>query len=338
MKITPEELSQHPLARCYLVNSDEILLVEEALMAIEKKAALLGLQKEVATIESGGDWNKWLQNAKTASFFSPKRLLVCRSSSKLIKESIACALEEYLTCLPSNTAFVFVTQKLEASEQNKRWALAFDEKGVVLRIVAPTSFSAFLGWLQKRLREKGLRLSRNALLVLADFTEGNLLAGANAIEQLSLAYAEAGVLEPKEIEACLQNDARYDIYQLAETCLTSNRARALQILRTLKNTSASPTLVLWAITKELRQIASMAFEYGQKKPLSQILKANRVWARKQPFYKDLLEKNPLSFWQHRLSALAAVDELLKTNQGDFWRVLEDWCYSIDTKGSQYFTL
>lgn len=323
MKITSEELHQHPLVSCYLVCGDEVLLADEVVSQIRQQAAAQGFQKETTIVVSGFDWNKWLQDAKTSSLFNPKRLLLCRCPVKLLNQTAAEALESYLKHPPPNTILLLITQKLDAVQQKKSWIAAFDTKGVVVRLISPTG-NAFLPWLQKRLFKKNLKLNKDAIQQLASFTEGNLLAADQAIQQLALTYKDAGVLDSTHIEACIQHDARYDIYLLAESCLTADSARTLQIVRTLQ-ADAEPALVLWAIAKEMRQVATLAFYVAQKKPLPQLFKTYNVWSKKQALYQKILEKHPFAYWQNRINGLAQLDEVLKTNQGDFWRELETWC-------------
>lgn len=313
------------LASCYLVSSDDVFLVDEACEKIYEQTQLQGFQKEGIHIECTSDLEKMLRNVRTGSLFAPKRLWIVRCPVQWITGSSAEALESYLAHPVPENILVFCTSKLSPAQQQKTWVSLFEQHGIILRMVLPTG-PAFLTWLRYRLAKKQLKLHPSALQRLADFTEGNLLAAAQAIEQLSLLYLDKTVLLDKiQVEAVIQNDARYDLYQLAESCLTPDSVRTLQILRTLKTTGAEPALILWVITKEIRQFASLAFYFAQKKPLSQLFKTHNIWFKKQVLYQRLLEQHPLLYWQNRLKALAEIDEGFKTNQENVWNALEAWC-------------
>jgi DNA polymerase III subunit delta len=48
------------------------------------------------------------------------------------------------------------------------------------------------------------------------------------------------------------DSARYDVFQLAEAASAGDAARALRILLGLKSEGVEPTLILWALVRELR--------------------------------------------------------------------------------------
>ena len=48
------------------------------------------------------------------------------------------------------------------------------------------------------------------------------------------------------------DSARYDVFQVAEAAAAGDARRSMHILLGLKNEGAEPTLVLWALPRELR--------------------------------------------------------------------------------------
>lgn len=325
---TLNDLSQHALATCYLVSSDDAFLVDEACEDIHEQAKLQGFQKEIIHLESATDLEKWVRNMRAGSLFFAKRLEIGYCPLQYITRAAVEILESYLAHPVLENILVLCTSKLNTAQQQKSWVSLFDKYGIIVRIAVPTG-PAFLSWLRNRLTQKQLKLDTNALQRLADFTEGNLKAAAQAIEQLSLLYKDKmAVLDTTHIEAAIAHDARYDLYQFAESCLMPDSVRTLQILRTLKATGTEFALVLWVITKEIRLLNTLAFHFAQKKPLSSLFKAHHIWFKKQALYQRLLEQHPLAYWQTRLKTLAEMDELLKTNQENVWNALETWCITV----------
>jgi DNA polymerase-3 subunit delta len=48
------------------------------------------------------------------------------------------------------------------------------------------------------------------------------------------------------------DSARYDVFQLAEAAAAGDGARALRVLMGLRSEGVEPTLILWALVRELR--------------------------------------------------------------------------------------
>ena len=60
---------------------------------------------------------------------------------------------------------------------------------------------------------------------------------------------------PSARDWCMRSvgdSARYDVFQLAEAAAAGEAARALRVLLGLKSEGVEPTLILWALVRELR--------------------------------------------------------------------------------------
>jgi DNA polymerase-3 subunit delta len=92
-----------------------------------------------------------------------------------------------------------------------------------------------------------------ALEVLAERTEGNLLAAHQELEKLRLLFPDATVTVAAVL-ASVADSARFDVAQLGEAALAGDTARALHVLAGLRAEGVEPTLVLWAINKAVRDL------------------------------------------------------------------------------------
>jgi len=90
-----------------------------------------------------------------------------------------------------------------------------------------------------------------AAQLIVDRVEGNLLAAQQELEKLALLANGA----PVGVELVLRSvgdSARYDVFQLAEAAAAGDAPRALRVLLGLKSEGVEPTLILWALVRELR--------------------------------------------------------------------------------------
>ena len=86
---------------------------------------------------------------------------------------------------------VIVTGRLDREAQSSAWVRAVQERGAWLALWPPAS-AQFPGWLNAaRCASAGLELSADAVTLLAEATEGNLLAAQQEIEKLLLRFGPA---------------------------------------------------------------------------------------------------------------------------------------------------
>jgi DNA polymerase-3 subunit delta len=81
--------------------------------------------------------------------------------------------------------------------------------------------------------------------------EGNLLAAKQELEMLRL-LANGEPISAELVMRSVGDSARFDVFQLAEAAAAGDAARALRVLLGLKSEGVDPTLILWALVRELR--------------------------------------------------------------------------------------
>ena len=93
-------------------------------------------------------------------------------------------------------------------------------------------------WLAERLSRQGQRASRPMLALIADRTEGNLLAAHQELQRLALLLPQ-GELDPAQVERIVLDSARYDIFGLVDTALAGETARGLRMVDSLRAEDAA---------------------------------------------------------------------------------------------------
>lgn len=263
MKLSLDNLSVHlkqaaqrsQLSPAYLVSGDEDLLVGEACDAIRAAARAAGfVEREVHFPERSGDWADIVASLSSMSLFGDRRIVEIRFSGKAGKEGGA-ALQKMLESTGADTLLLVVTPRLDYAAQNTAWVKAIESKGAWLPIweIGPRQLES---WLSQRLRAAGLEPTTDAVALLASRVEGNLLAAKQEIEKLKL-LVPAGRLDATAVLEAVTSSARYDVFGLGEAVVLGDASRALRILSGLRGEGTEPTLVLWSITRELRNLWSL---------------------------------------------------------------------------------
>lgn len=101
--------------------------------------------------------------------------------------------------------------------------------------------------------------------------------------------------------------------------LQSDVARTSRIINGLKGEGVEPVLVLWALSREIRTMAGMAFELSRGTGVEQLLAKHRVWDKRKALVRAGLKRHSLVQWQAMLRRCADVDDMVKGGRvGNVW--------------------
>jgi DNA polymerase-3 subunit delta len=236
----------------YLVSGDEPLLTGEALQAIRTRAAALGYEeREQIFIErSAVVWEQAVASTRDRSLFASRRILEVRMASGK-PGSGAASLLKLIAAAGDELLLLIVTGRLDRDTQAAAWVRAVQERGAWLALWPPTD-AQFPDWLERRLRAAGLTVSADAVALLAEATEGNLLAAQQEIDKLRLRFGSGVRLGREELDDVFGDSARFRVLQLTEAINSGEAARALRILAGLRAEGDEPVRVLWWLVRTLR--------------------------------------------------------------------------------------
>lgn len=328
MKITFEQLGTHlknPLSPIYLMTGDEAFLAQEAVTLIRTAAAMVGFQERKAfAVEAAFNWEIFLAEAAQQALFNPKILLELRLPATKINDAAKQALLKYTELASPDKILLITTDKLEAKHQNSAWYKKIEQQGTIITLW-PLVGAKLQTWLQGRCQTQGLKINSEGLQILKELTEGNLAAAAQAIEKLKLHYGDAP-LTAREILNDISQNSHYDIFTLVDNILAGNIPRTVAILNTLKNEAVEPTLILWALLREIRQIIQMQSALNNGEMLEKIFMQYRIWDSKKSFYRQAMQRYQLPQWYQLLQQASTIDATIKgAVQGNIWLALNQLC-------------
>ena len=150
-----------------------------------------------------------------------------------------------------------ITGKLERETAGSEWVRALEARGAWLPIW-PMDRAQLPAWLRQRARAAHLSMDEEAATMLAERSEGNLLAAQQEIDKLALLLPRGARAGAAEVAASSAESARYDVFQLGQAVRNADAARALRIMGGLQAEGTEPPLVLWALLRELRSLQPAA--------------------------------------------------------------------------------
>ncbi len=315
MNLKPEQLGAHlqrGLAPIYVISGAEPLLVQEAADAVRTAARERGYtDREVLQVAAGFDWDGLLQSAASPSLFAERRILELRLAAAKPGEAGARALLAYAARPAEDVLLMVVCGKLEKDSRQSRWLSALEQAGVAVQ-VWPVSPQALPQWIAARMRQRGLQPTADAVALLAGRVEGNLLAAAREVDKLVLLH-EGGAIDAAAVAAAVSDSARFDVFALVDAALTGDAARSLRILDGLRAEGVEAVLVVWALARELRLVAGVAFAQSRGASPERALQAAKVWQQRQAVIGAAVRRaaSGPAPWRALLLHCARVDRMVK---------------------------
>jgi DNA polymerase-3 subunit delta len=331
MRVSPQDFLhrlQQPLPQVILAFGEEPLLIEETVDAARQAAAAQGFaERIVLNVEPGFDGGQLREHSLSLSLFASRRLLDLRIPGGRPGEAGTRAIDEFCQHGDADTVLLLVCGQLDARAKQAKWVKLVDKYGAVVEQRALRA-GQFPGWIQARMRRRGLRADPEAVSLLGHYLEGNLLAAAQEIDKLALLCPE-GVLDVTTVMSSIADQARFNVYGLADACLGGDAVKALRVLTGLQRAGVEPVLLIWALAREVRGLSRIAVGLRAGRSRPQLYKENNVWQQRARLIESALGRLRLGDLHDALQRLARLDRVLKGRQsGKLWLELEQTCLTL----------
>ena len=341
MQVTTEHLREHlksGIQSIYFVYGDEPLQIRDNTDMLRKAAYYYGYEeREVYTADTSFDWQQLHQAASEISLFSSKKLIEIYLPTGKPGDKGSKALIEYCQNIIDDNILLIYTGELESSAKRSKWYKQLQSVGVIVAVYQLKQLQ-LQHWLTKRLQQNGLQCNNDALKILADFVEGNLLAADQEIIKLALLYnARTNKTEPVETKVnkqstlqilsaqqildAVHDNSRYKGFDLFDTTLKGHSSQVLAMLKTFEQDGTAIVWLLFIIAKELRMLATIA-AYQQQMQLSLAMNKVYIFAHRKQIIERVLRYPGKIDWNDYLLQLAEVDKQIKgVSNGNPWMTL-----------------
>ena len=322
MRVPEYKLEAHlkqTLAPLYVLSGDEPLQLGEAADRIRAAARKAGyLSRVVLEADTGFDWSRLADEARSMSLFADKKIIDLRLPSGKPGTQGSKALIEYTQAIPEHSLLLLTLPKVAFSA---KWIKSLDKAGVLVQ-VWPVAEQKMPQWIRQRAQSMGLQLQAGVAERLAQQTEGNLLAARQELEKLLLLHGP-GTIDERLLELAVSDSARFDVYALADAALAGRAKRCLRILANLRAEGMAAAVVLWALSREIRVLGQVATAMQQGMGMQQALTGAGVWKSRFALLQKALSRMNIGQLEELLSVCQKTDGAIKgVTRHDPWLLLE----------------
>lgn len=328
MQLAPAQLPQQlqrGLRSLYTLHGDEPLLLQEAADAIRAAARAQGhTERSVFTVQGAHfDWAGVLAAGGAMSLFADKQLLDIRIPSGKPGKDGSAALQQLAEQAQGNdsTLVLISLPRLDRTTKTGAWFAALDANGVTVQI-DPIERATLPAWIAQRLKAQGQQVvageeGQRTLQFFADRVEGNLLAAHQEIQKLALLHPP-GELGWEQVEAAVNNVARYDVFKLSEAVLAGNAPRVARMLEGLQAEGEAEVLVHYTLAEDIRALKRVKDAMDAGRPLPLALRENRIWGPRERAFERVLPRLDARLLTRLLRAAHTVDGIVKGLKQPDW--------------------
>ena len=313
-------LAKRELAPVYLLASDEPLQLQEAGDALRARARESGFaEREVLDVEAHFDWNNLARSGASLSLFASRRLIEVRLPTGKPDRDGATAITEWCKS-PAPDTLLLLSAMQWSKKHEGAWVKAIERAGVYAWLRAPR-LDQLPDWIRARMRAKGFAPGEDAVALLSERAEGNLLAIAQEIDKLA-AQRAGGAVSAEDLESLGADNAVYDVFKLTDAAFGGDAARALKILNGLRAEGEDVIPMLgWLLNQlDLALRLSSASDFA-----SAVRNEYGMWPARQKLFAGALRRagRGNAHWRRCLAECARIGRMAKGREwGDPWREME----------------
>ena len=316
MKIKTEQLARtlkadaHPV---YWLSGDEPLLLQEAADQVRRYHRDAGFgDREIHTVERNFNWERFRQSTGNLSLFAERKIIELRLQQPKLEDEGKLALADFLETDNSDLVILISSPKLESSVMQTKWFKSIESRSVVVQIW-PIDRENLPRWLESRMLQANIYAEPDALQILIDRIEGNLLAAVQEIEKFKLlAGPDTTIkLDAQTVMQVVADNSRYNAYQLVDAALMGDLVRTQKILNGLQAEDVYPLVILGAVTRELRVLQPMVEKRENGQPLTAIMQTARIFFNRKQTVRTAISRLSSALIWELLEQSRQVDQACK---------------------------
>jgi DNA polymerase III subunit delta len=336
MQIRAEQLEQHlkkQFQPVYIVSGEDPLLMQESCDLIRKYAREQGCtDREVIEVTPKNfSWSEIFNSAASMSLFADRKLIELRLPSGKPGAEGSKALCEYLDSSGLEDVLLIVSGKIDKQSTSSKWYKALDQAGGCIQIW-PVDANSLPRWLEQRVQAAGMTIDREAVQLLCERVEGNLLSAVQEIEKLKL-LASNNSIDADTVVRSVADNTRFNLFALADNAMAGDTANSLRMLYGLRGEGTEAITVLWALSREVTTLYQLQAESEAGGNLQQAMRSKRIWNSKMPMVQAALSRHSKASLTQLLDLAATTDGSIKGfADGNPWDHLADLIAGLGGNG------
>ncbi len=317
MQVNPQQFEQclqQPLKNAWVLSGEEPLLINEAVDKLRNAAKRQGFEERIRfEVNKDFNWSAFLAETQELSLFSERKLIELFIPEAKPGTEGARQITQFCTAIPQDIVLLVICGKVDfKGGKPPAWYQAIEKAGVAMRIWQ-IERAKLPAWIKQRAHKMGMELDQQALELLVDRTDGNLLASAQELEKLSL-LGLSGKISDQELLQGITDSSHHSIYDCIDMALSGNGEQTTKMFYSLKAEHFPEAIMVWALLKDLQKLEQLSWLKRKSSLTPQVMMRFQIWKQRQPIVNKALARHPYAFWAATLAVAAKLDRVQKGRQ------------------------
>lgn len=292
----------------FVITGSEILMMNQVAEVI-KKTWFATHNSDIKKLDDSSlDWAVIQDEVNGYSLFSDASLIDIRYEKKTLEKE---ALHFFKTYLPAPNPATLIIMRAPHLAPKSLQTLSNDAQVIAIQTKYPSK-QAVLQWITTELRANEIKAPIEASALIEQYTRGNLLAASQVMQKLAL-NSHKHELSIDAIKAELVDERAYQLYELADACLSGQGSEAILILRRALSEKTEATYLLWFLSQEVRNLLQL-YDLSQKGSFQSAISALNIWPQRAGTYQTALKRHSKAHLMHLLTSCHQIDSLIKSSQ------------------------
>lgn len=303
----------------FLLGLDHFLLNESA-QAIKTAwiSSTSDYENHIIYINNAGDWSLAKEQLSNRGLFSSKILVDIRYEKKTFDAAAHQFIQQYLSSINSTCLLLIRAPQLPLKQLTNYHSL----KEIHIIQVFSLDAKATQQWIKGQLEKRAISYDSQAPSLIYRYTQGNLLATAQAVERIEMALS-GNYLTLDMIKEQLVDQSNFQLFELSDSYLSQNLIKVISQLRFFQQSNTEPSLVLWFIAQDIRYLIQLKELTEQAMPLEAACKKLKIWPSRSRLYQLALNHLSMPILKQLLAVCKIADDKIKSNQGpSVWHSFE----------------
>jgi len=323
MRLNPNQVAgqlARGLAPAYAIAGEEPLLITETLDAVRAAAKVAGYsERETFDVDKTFNWGLLAESCATGSLFASRRVVEVRLESSLGEEG-ASVLTQFATRPPADVLLIVTAGKLDSRARSSKWWTAFEQHAAAM-YAWPLRAEDLPAFLNSRLRSAGYQPTPQALALLVQRTEGNLLAASQEITKLTMLLPR-GPVDEDAVASVVADSAHVEVFGWIDRMLAGDASAVARGLERLREEGEDGLPIIGALAYDLRKLFAITQTVAQGRPPAGAVEAAGVFRNRQPAFTRAASRTRPGQVLRWLRMLNTVDMRFKsTPQSAAWEEL-----------------
>ena len=305
---------KQPLKATYVFSGEEPLLLMETLDLLRIAAKKQGYEERIVfDVNNEFDWSRLLEETQSMSLFSEKKLIILNIANGKPGKAGAKVISDYCASPVDDTVLILACGKVDfRGGKPPAWYKKVDELGISVRLW-PVKTEHLPAWIKQRSIKLGINLTPEAIAILVERTDGNLLATAQELEKLTLLNLDAQVDEATIIKS-ISDNSHYSIYECIDAALAGNADLTIKMIHSLESEHFPEAIAIWALINDLQKLEQLSWLKRTTGLNNGVFMKYQIWKNRQPLITKALLKHNYAFWAACVSYCAKLEKNFKGRQ------------------------